>query len=66
MLRPKQQRQKWNGRKFVWVTPSDMPSVVEAAPVVAAQTGGTVMPSSIPKPPREDRKQLCRDLMKSL
>lgn len=72
MLRRKDQRRVWNGHKMTMRIPKNMPSI-EKAPEAIEKTqmsGGAVAPRSmeaiISRPRREDKMQLCRDLMARL
>ncbi len=72
MLKRKDQRRVWNGHKMTMRIPKNMPSI-EKAPESIEKTqmsGGAVAPRNIamvvPKVQREDKKQLCRDLMACL
>jgi hypothetical protein len=72
MLRRKDQRRVWNGHKMTMRIPKNMPSVEKAPEAIekSQMSGGAVAPRDIAavvtKPMRENKKQLCRDLMACL
>ena len=71
MLKRKDQRRVWNGHKMTMRIPKNMPAIEKAPDSIRSEkmSGGAVAPSmakALHKPLREDKKQLCRDLMECL